>query len=178
MFPPTERRGAAFVPDRPDRASTAIHRWVGLALDFIESVMRGTDYGFGSARRAEVVRRFNQLSSPLAARAVQDTTFYRYRRLLSRNDVRFDAGTLAVPVERFHDLMSGRAIAQPGSMPALETHDHKRGPNARAWLAVMSAIPTEWPTISNLWFDLNDSVRPSGLHAGDEYFFSVPSGNS
>ena len=38
--------------------------------------------------------RFQQLSAPVAAKSVEDTAFYRYGRLLSRNDVGFD-------VERF-----------------------------------------------------------------------------
>lgn len=142
-----------------------------LALDFIDSVMRGTDAAFDPAGRADAIRRFNQLSSPLAARAVEDTTFYRYGRLLSRNDVGFDAGSLAMSAQRFHDLMASRANEQPRSMLALATHDHKRGPDARARLAVLSEIPTEWRAISDLWLDLNASIRPGGLHAGDEYCF-------
>ena len=39
---------------------------------------------------------FQQLSAPIAAKAVEDTAFYRYGRLLSRNDVGFD-------VARFSD---------------------------------------------------------------------------
>ena len=35
-------------------------------------------------------RQFQQLSAPLAAKAVEDTAFYRYGRLLSRNEVGFD----------------------------------------------------------------------------------------
>ena len=31
--------------------------------------------------------RFQQLSSPTAAKSVEDTAFYRYGRLLSRNEV-------------------------------------------------------------------------------------------
>jgi (1->4)-alpha-D-glucan 1-alpha-D-glucosylmutase len=36
------------------------------------------------ALAAEAVRRFQQLSAPIAAKAVEDTAFYRYGRLLSR----------------------------------------------------------------------------------------------
>ena len=37
----------------------------------------------------DAARRFNQLAAPVAAKAVEDTAFYRYGRLLSRNDVGF-----------------------------------------------------------------------------------------
>src|SRR6185503_19396570 len=48
------------------------------AIDFIAEVMRGRINETG-----EAVRRFNQLSAPVAAKAVEDTAFYRYGRLLS-----------------------------------------------------------------------------------------------
>ena len=38
----------------------------------------------------KAVTRFQQLSAPVAAKSVEDTAFYRYGRLLSRNDVGFD----------------------------------------------------------------------------------------
>ncbi|MBL6654002.1 MAG: malto-oligosyltrehalose synthase, partial [Reyranella sp.] len=47
----------------------------------------------GDGRHAHAVTRFQQLSAPIAAKAVEDTGFYRYGRLLSRNDVGFDAAT-------------------------------------------------------------------------------------
>src|SRR6185503_6909528 len=41
------------------------------------------------ASPVEPWRRLQQLSAPIAAKAVEDTAFYRYGRLLSRNDVGF-----------------------------------------------------------------------------------------
>src|SRR6185295_10172443 len=75
--------------------------------------------------------RFQQLSAPTAAKAVEDTAFYRYGRLLSRNDVGFDAGLFSLDAEGFHRRMQARA-AWPGALLATATHDHKRGEDVRA----------------------------------------------
>jgi (1->4)-alpha-D-glucan 1-alpha-D-glucosylmutase len=90
------------------------------------------------------VTRFQQLSAPVAAKAVEDTAFYRYGRLLSRNDVGFDAGRLGGSVADFHRACSDRLAMFPDAMLATATHDHKRGEDVRARLAVISEIPDEW----------------------------------
>ena len=53
--------------------------------------------------------RFQQLSAPVAAKSVEDTAFYRYGRLLSRNDVGFDAARLGGSVADFHRGLPGTA---------------------------------------------------------------------
>ena len=93
---------------------------------------------------ADAVRRFQQLSAPIAAKAVEDTAFYRYGRLLSRNDVGFDPARLAVSIEDFAEDCASRADRFPHAMLATATHDHKRGEDVRARLAVLSDIPELW----------------------------------
>ena len=88
--------------------------------------------------------RFQQLSAPIAAKAVEDTAFYRYGRLLSRNDVGFDAARLGGSVTEFHRACADRLACFPDAMLATATHDHKRGEDLRARLAVISEIPEEW----------------------------------
>lgn len=141
-----------------------------LAINFIEAVLTGTETTTPEphARRA-VIRRFNQLTSPLAARSVEDTAFYRYGRLLSRNDVGFDAARLTLPVEEFHRAMAERAHLQPDAMLALSTHDHKRGADVRARLATISRNPQSWTDKVQGWFQINATIRPDGLDRGDEY---------
>ena len=53
---------------------------------------------------------FRQLSSPVAAKSVEDTAFYRYGRLLSRNDVGFDVKTFSLEPEAFHARVLKRQI--------------------------------------------------------------------
>jgi malto-oligosyltrehalose synthase len=88
--------------------------------------------------------RFQQLSAPVAAKSVEDTAFYRYGRLLSRNDVGFDAARLGSSVADFHQASANRLATFPDSMLATATHDHKRGEDLRARLAVISEIPDAW----------------------------------
>jgi malto-oligosyltrehalose synthase len=92
----------------------------------------------------EAATRFQQLSAPIAAKSVEDTAFYRYGRLLSRNDVGSDAERLGGSIEDFHRACADRLTAFPHAMLATATHDHKRGEDLRARLAVISEIPNEW----------------------------------
>ncbi len=114
---------------------------------------------------ADAVRRFQQLSAPIAAKAVEDTAFYRHAVLLSRNDVGFDAGRLSMSIAAFHERMTGRAERFPHAMLTTATHDHKRGEDVRARLAVLSAMPDEWRLQVEAWWrqtvDLAEGVDPA-----------------
>ena len=90
--------------------------------------------------------RFQQLSAPVAAKAVEDTAFYRYGRLLSRNDVGFDPARLGSSIADFHCACADRLSAFPNAMLATATHDHKRGEDLRARLAIITEIPDDWAT--------------------------------
>jgi malto-oligosyltrehalose synthase len=103
--------------------------------------------------------RFQQLSAPLCAKAVEDTAFYRYGRLISRNDVGFDASRFSLPAADFHGLMRNRAKTLPRSMLATATHDHKRGEDVRARLAVLSEIAVEWRAAVIRWIDAAKAFR-------------------
>jgi (1->4)-alpha-D-glucan 1-alpha-D-glucosylmutase len=96
------------------------------------------------ALSAEPLRRFQQLSAPIAAKSVEDTAFYRYGRLLSRNDVGFDPYHFGSTADDFHAAMRARRETAPQAMLATATHDHKRGEDVRARLAVLSERPDEW----------------------------------
>ncbi|NUA28276.1 malto-oligosyltrehalose synthase [Cupriavidus basilensis] len=99
----------------------------------------------------EARTRVQQLMPPLAAKAAEDTVFYRYGRLLSRNEVGSNPATLAVSPEGFHARMAQRALSWPNAMLATATHDHKRGEDARMRLAVLSELPEEWAETVSLW---------------------------
>ncbi|MGU3315374.1 malto-oligosyltrehalose synthase [Sphingomonas sp. M6A6_1c] len=104
-----------------------------------------------SDEAADAVRRFQQLSAPIAAKSVEDTAFYRSGRLLSRNDVGFDATILGIPVDAFHQIVADRARDVPHAMLTTATHDHKRGEDVRARLAVLSTIPDAWRARVEAW---------------------------
>jgi malto-oligosyltrehalose synthase len=103
--------------------------------------------------------RFQQLSAPLCAKAVEDTAFYRYGRLISRNDVGFDVRRFAATADEFHGKMKRRAADYPNAMLATATHDHKRGEDVRARLAVLSELAVDWAKALQQWIE-----RSGGLY--------------
>ncbi len=128
-------------------------RW--LAGDGIRAVSAGT-------RRKEWLRamvRFQQLSAPTAAKSVEDTAFYRYGRLLSRNEVGADPGHFAVTSSAFHAANRERRRYYPRALLATATHDHKRGEDVRARLAVLSELPEEWESALARWTRLNAPLK-------------------
>ena len=118
---------------------------------------------------AEAIRRLHQLCAPVAAKSVEDTAFYRHTPLISRNDVGFDASRMGMAPSEFHARMQARAADWPHAMLATATHDHKRGEDSRARLAVLSEIPEVWTQRARVWSALNLSLRADGFAAADEY---------
>ncbi|MEC3909194.1 malto-oligosyltrehalose synthase [Sphingobium sp. CR2-8] len=114
---------------------------------------------------AQAVRCFQQLSAPIAAKGVEDTAFYRYAPLLSANDVGSDPEQFAISLAEFHRRVDVRAKAFPHAMLATATHDHKRGEDMRARLAVLSAVPDIWAAAVERWSQMverhNERVHPA-----------------
>jgi (1->4)-alpha-D-glucan 1-alpha-D-glucosylmutase len=98
---------------------------------------------------------FSQLTSPAAAKSVEDTACYRYGRLISRNEVGADPDDFALPVEDFHVINTDRARHFPHAMLTTATHDHKRGEDVRARIAVLSEIPLAWGAALRRWSEHN-----------------------
>jgi (1->4)-alpha-D-glucan 1-alpha-D-glucosylmutase len=121
-----------------------------------------------AALAAEAVRRFQQLSAPIAAKAVEDTAFYRHGVLLSTNDVGFAPERFALDIAEFHDAMTARARDFPHAMLATATHDHKRGEDVRARLAVLSGVSHLWEQHVVGWSALAEPLAPD-VDPGDRY---------
>ena len=112
--------------------------------------------------RQKVLTRFQQLTSPAAAKAVEDTACYRSGVLLSRYDVGFDPQHFSAPVEDFHALCRERAERFPENLLATATHDHKRGEDSRTRLAVLSERATWFAERSAHWRELGNALRDDG----------------
>ena len=114
------------------------------------------------------ITQFQQLSAPVAAKAVEDTAFYRYGRLLSRNDVGFDVTRFSDGAPDFHAHVLRRHADFPHAMLATATHDHKRGEDLRARLAVLSEHANDWPAAVPGWITQCEPLRSAALpHLGD-----------
>src|SRR5690606_31403001 len=103
--------------------------------------------------------RFQQLTSPAAAKAVEDTAFYRSATLLSRNDVGFSTEQFSAPVADFHAACVNRLDEFPDNLLATATHDHKRGEDTRARLAVLSERSAWYAEQVPLWQALARPLR-------------------
>ncbi|WP_028237925.1 malto-oligosyltrehalose synthase [Stutzerimonas azotifigens] len=129
----------------------------------------------GPARKARryAAARFQQLTSPAAAKAVEDTACYRSGVLLSRNDVGFDPQHFSGTVETFHRECLARHEHFPRNLLTTATHDHKRGEDNRARIAVISERADwfagkvgYWRQLAAGWRqELDDGPAPS---PGDE----------
>lgn len=106
----------------------------------------------------QAVRRFQQLTGPVAAKSVEDTAFYRYLRLVSRNEVGSDPKHFAATPASFHRFMRGRRRT-PLALSATATHDHKRGEDVRARLAVLSEDADGWVATTERWRRMNAPLR-------------------
>ncbi|RRV10782.1 malto-oligosyltrehalose synthase [Pseudomonas sp. v388] len=114
--------------------------------------------------------RFQQLTSPVAAKSVEDTAFYRSAVLLSRNDVGFHPQHFSAPVEDFHAACLKRHESFPDNLLATATHDHKRGEDTRTRLAVLSECAGWYAEQVERWRQLAIALKgeePS-ISAGDE----------
>jgi (1->4)-alpha-D-glucan 1-alpha-D-glucosylmutase len=118
------------------------------ALDLLEEALL--------ERRGAVYGRFQQISGPATAKGIEDTAFYAYAPLLSRNEV---GGGPEAPLVRatadFHSANMLRAAHWPGGLLAVTTHDTKRTADVRSRLDVLSEIPAEWGDRVRLWRNLN-----------------------
>jgi (1->4)-alpha-D-glucan 1-alpha-D-glucosylmutase len=100
-------------------------------------------------------RKFQQLTSPVMAKGIEDTTFYIYNRLVSLNDVGGDPSEFGMPRERFHRASANRARHWPHTMLATSTHDNKRSEDVRARINVLSEMVPAWRLRLRRWHRLN-----------------------
>jgi (1->4)-alpha-D-glucan 1-alpha-D-glucosylmutase len=110
------------------------------------------------ADRAEQRRfagKFQQVTAPVMAKGVEDTTFYVYNRLLSLNEVGGDPARFGVKPEAVHRYNQSRQARWPHALSPLSTHDTKRGEDVRARLNVLSEMPDEWRRRVERWRELN-----------------------
>ena len=110
------------------------------ALDVILAWLSGGDYQDELQEHllGTILARFEQLSAPLAAKSVEDTAFYRYGRMLALNEVGGSPALFCLSPEQFHERMKVRFADYPIALSPLATHDHKRGADTRARLAILS----------------------------------------
>jgi (1->4)-alpha-D-glucan 1-alpha-D-glucosylmutase len=111
----------------------------------------------------ETARRFQQLTGPVMAKAVEDTAFYRFVPLLALNEVGGGPGSPGTKLEDFHSWCARAAVRHPYGLLATSTHDTKRSEDVRARISVLSEIPDEWAEAVERWHKLNRRHRVAEL---------------
>jgi (1->4)-alpha-D-glucan 1-alpha-D-glucosylmutase len=149
-------------------------------FDFIQEtlLLRNLQHFHVEDRRQVIdfVMELQQLTGPVMAKAVEDTTFYVYNRLTSLNEVGGDPEQFGLPLESFHRQNLTRQCDWPHSILATSTHDTKRSEDVRARINVLSEIPAEWDTALTRWSRLNADKKSSvdgepAPDCNDEYLF-------
>jgi (1->4)-alpha-D-glucan 1-alpha-D-glucosylmutase len=128
------------------------------ALDLLESALLARETWTSDLERFRLrfVERFQQISGPATAKGIEDTAFYAYAPLLSRNEVGGGPETpLVRAVADFHAANSARAARWPEGLLAVTTHDTKRTADVRSRLDVLSEIPEGWTDRRQFWRKLN-----------------------
>ncbi len=107
--------------------------------------------GTGTALKNRFAMRFQQFSSPVAAKGVEDTAFYRYHRLIALNEVGGSPAVFGVSADEFHAANIERRRHWPHTMLASSTHDNKRAEDVRYRLDVLSEQPAAFRLALRRW---------------------------
>jgi (1->4)-alpha-D-glucan 1-alpha-D-glucosylmutase len=128
------------------------------AFDFLLGVLTGEIASTAPQLPAEAnrfARRLQQFTAPVMAKAMEDTSFYVYNRLVALNEVGGDPRQFGVSLAAFHAAAQERQRDWPGEMLATSTHDNKRSEDVRARIAVLSEMPAIWRLALRRWTRLN-----------------------
>ncbi len=121
---------------------------------------------------SEFVRRFQQFTSPVMAKSLEDTVFYIYNPLSSANEVGGDPNDPIVSTRQFYDWCERVSANWPLTMLSSSTHDSKRSEDVRARLNILSEIPDDWEKLTTDWKLRNAKYKTSGFpDLNTEYLF-------
>jgi len=103
--------------------------------------------------------KFQQLTGPVMAKGVEDTTFYVYTRFLSSNEVGGSAKSFGISLETLHQSNQERLRHSPDTMLTTSTHDTKRSEDVRNRLNVLSELPQLWSSSVHRWQRMNSKFK-------------------
>ncbi|MCC9166291.1 malto-oligosyltrehalose synthase [Pontibacter harenae] len=117
------------------------------------------------------VLRSQQFTGPLAAKGVEDTTFYNYNRLISLNEVGNSPEIFHLGANDFHGRMQYRLRSFPHSINATATHDTKRGEDATTRLSVLSEVTEDWEEHVKQWFSILQNYADADEPSKNDLYF-------
>ena len=129
------------------------------AIDFIFELLVDDKTCNSMPDCVEFRTRFQQLSGPIMAKALEDTLFYRENAFIAINEVGGDPGKPTGGPAAFHKAMQARAQTMPHGLTATATHDTKRGEDTRARLYALSEAPDLWIAAAERWAGLTADLH-------------------
>lgn len=119
----------------------------------------------------EFILRFQQLTGPIMAKGLEDTTFYIYNRFISLNEVGGDPQHFGYSTSDFHRFNLEKRTKWPYGFLSSSTHDTKRSEDVRMRLNVISEISEKWRLEVKKWAMVNSKHKIDGIpSANTEYF--------
>lgn len=119
----------------------------------------------------EFLLRFQQFTSPVMAKGVEDTAFYCFNRMIGLNEVGAAPERNGVSADEFHAYCQMMHAEHPKTMNSLMTHDTKRSDDVRARLAVLTEIPGRWRAALHRWARKNQPFKTGNFpDRNTEYF--------
>jgi (1->4)-alpha-D-glucan 1-alpha-D-glucosylmutase len=99
---------------------------------------------------SEFRTRFQQTSPPVTAKGVEDTTFYRYLRMVALNEVGGDPARFGITVDELHALNAARPAR---GLLVSTTHDTKRSADVRARIGALTEpdLRGDWVALARRW---------------------------
>ncbi len=132
-------------------------------FDFVKEILLGENVALQSEelrwRALTFTMKFQQYTSPVMAKGLEDTAFYVYHRLTSLNEVGGDPRRFALSVSAFHRANAERLQNWPAAMLSTSTHDSKRSEDVRARINVISELPNDWQRHVGRWSRLNRAKK-------------------
>src|SRR5436309_1576888 len=130
------------------------------SFDFLRDILLlkhrdGRDESDLHKKKLYFTLKFQQLTGPVMAKGLEDTTCYVYNRFISVNEVGGTPRQFGISMDEFHEGNLKRATHWPFSMLATSTHDTKRSEDVRARLNVLSEMPKPWASQTFKWRKTN-----------------------
>ena len=133
------------------------------AFNFLRDILflskRGPATPEARAEQLRFALKFQQLTGPVMAKGVEDTTFYVYNRFISANEVGGSAESFGISLDLLHKSNQERLKLSPGTMLTTSTHDTKRSEDVRNRLNVLSEMPDLWSSYVSKWQQQNRQYK-------------------
>jgi len=133
----------------------------GMVFDFVRDLLLKSANSGESNREGwlKFAMKFQQMTSPITAKGVEDTAFYRYHRFISLNEVGSDPQQFGIAPSLVHQQWKSRQERRSTSLSSTSTHDTKRSEDVRARLNVLSEIPKQWKDHVTRWQKISQKFK-------------------